>query len=137
MMTIKIALTTIAITLLLDAIWIGVNMQRYKDLVYAVQKKQMNIRVIYAALSYMCVFIALIFIAVPNALNDKRQSNPLLSSLIHGGLLGFVAYGIFNFTNAALFESYNMVTGIMDTIWGTFLFTITCYIVLIFFSKKQ
>lgn len=132
----QIALVAVVITLILDTIWIILNMNRYKDLVYAVQNKQMKVRTLYAILSYVCVFMALVFIAIPNALNDKQRSN-IGSALIHGGLLGFVIYGIFNFTNSALFENYNIVTGVMDTAWGTFLFTITCYIVLIFFSNKK
>ena len=47
-------------------------------------------------------------------------------------ILGFCAYGIFDFTNMAIFKKYNLRTAIMDTLWGAILFfsvtAITYYI---------
>ena len=47
-------------------------------------------------------------------------------------ILGFCAYGIFDFTNMAIFKKYNLRTAIMDTLWGAILFfsvtSITYYI---------
>ena len=47
-------------------------------------------------------------------------------------ILGFCAYGIFDFTNMAIFKKYNLKTPITDTLWGAILFfsvtTITYYL---------
>jgi uncharacterized membrane protein len=47
-------------------------------------------------------------------------------------ILGFCTYGIFDFTNMAIFKKYNLRTAITDTLWGAILFfsvtTITYYI---------
>ena len=47
-------------------------------------------------------------------------------------ILGFCAYGIFDFTNMAIFKKYNLRTAITDTLWGAILFfsvtTITYYL---------
>ena len=47
-------------------------------------------------------------------------------------ILGFCAYGIFDFTNMAIFKKYNLKTAITDTLWGAILFfsvtTITYYL---------
>jgi uncharacterized membrane protein len=47
-------------------------------------------------------------------------------------ILGFCAYGIFDFTNMAIFKKYNLRTAITDTLWGAILFfsvtAITYYI---------
>ena len=40
-------------------------------------------------------------------------------------ILGFCAYGIFDFTNLAIFKKYTLKTAIMDTLWGAILFYIT------------
>ena len=40
-------------------------------------------------------------------------------------LLGFLTYGIFDFTNMALFSKYDIFIAIQDTIWGGILFMIT------------
>ena len=47
-------------------------------------------------------------------------------------ILGFCTYGIFDFTNMAIFKKYNLKTAISDTLWGAILFfsvtTITYYL---------
>ena len=47
-------------------------------------------------------------------------------------ILGFCTYGIFDFTNMAIFKKYNLRTAITDTLWGAILFftvtSITYYI---------
>ena len=47
-------------------------------------------------------------------------------------ILGFCTYGIFVFTNMAIFKKYNLKTAITDTLWGAILFfavtTITYYL---------
>ena len=43
-------------------------------------------------------------------------------------ILGFCAYGIFDFTNLAIFKNYTLKTAIMDTLWGAILFYITTLI---------
>jgi uncharacterized membrane protein len=39
-------------------------------------------------------------------------------------ILGFCVYGIFDFTNMAIFKKYNLKTAISDTLWGAILFFI-------------
>ena len=47
-------------------------------------------------------------------------------------ILGFCAYGIFDFTNLAIFKNYYFKTAIIDTLWGAILFftvtSITYYV---------
>ena len=43
-------------------------------------------------------------------------------------ILGFCAYGIFDFTNLAIFKNYTLKTAIMDTLWGAILFYVTTLI---------
>lgn len=49
-------------------------------------------------------------------------------SPIDAFILGLCVYGIFDFTNYALFKNYSFFTGLVDTIWGGILF----YIVTLF-----
>lgn len=39
--------------------------------------------------------------------------------------LGLYSYGIFDFTNLALFERYDITTALQDIFWGGFLFGAT------------
>jgi len=43
-------------------------------------------------------------------------------------ILGFCTYGIFDFTNLAIFKNYNFKTAIIDTLWGAILFFVVTFI---------
>ena len=47
-------------------------------------------------------------------------------------LLGAAIYGIFDFTNLALFKNYNLYIAICDTLWGGILFASSHYIYTLF-----
>ena len=42
--------------------------------------------------------------------------------------MGLIIYGIFDFTNLAIFERYSVGVGLADVAWGTFLFTLVTYL---------
>lgn len=44
-------------------------------------------------------------------------------------LLGLVAYGVYDFTNLALFSNWRLTTAVMDTLWGGTLFYLTTMLV--------
>ena len=50
-------------------------------------------------------------------------------------ILGFCTYGIFDFTNMAIFKKYNLRTAITDTLWGAILFFIVTWIT--YYVKKS
>ena len=49
-------------------------------------------------------------------------------SILYGGLLGLIIYGIFDLTNLIVFKKYLLNVALMDIAWGTFLFSITTLI---------
>jgi len=50
-------------------------------------------------------------------------------------ILGFCTYGIFDFTNMAIFKKYNLRTAITDTLWGAILFFTVTWIT--YYVKKS
>ena len=46
-------------------------------------------------------------------------------SHLNAFLLGIIIYGVFDFTNMAIFNKYELKIAILDTLWGGILFTIT------------
>jgi uncharacterized membrane protein len=52
----------------------------------------------------------------------------LRSSLLHGALLGFVVYGVYDFTNRAVLDAYPVAMVVVDIMWGTGLFTAVTYL---------
>ncbi len=49
-------------------------------------------------------------------------------NLINALILGFVVYGVYNTTNLATMNKYSLKVSIIDTLWGTVLFTLVSYI---------
>jgi len=43
-------------------------------------------------------------------------------------LLGFCIYGVFDFTNVAIFKKYKYVPSVVDMFWGGILFYITTWV---------
>ena len=50
-------------------------------------------------------------------------------------ILGIVIYGTFDFTNIGIFKNYNIYTGIIDTLWGGLLLSLTTF--LFYFLKNK
>lgn len=126
---IKRAVIAIILLLIFDFIWITLNYSRYNTLVSNVQGSKMNTKIVSAILAYTLMIIGLIYIVFPLVDKDTSQ-NKLLKALKYGGLFGLVVYGIYNFTNYAIFDNYSLSIGLTDTLWGTFVYFIVTYIAL-------
>jgi uncharacterized membrane protein len=50
-------------------------------------------------------------------------------------LLGIVIYGVYEFTNSALFTKWKLLTVLMDTLWGGCLLAITTWLMKKIFIK--
>ena len=55
---------------------------------------------------------------------NKRQS------ILDAFLLGISVYGVYETTNYAIFKDWNPLIGLVDTIWGGILFSITYFLYL-------
>ena len=74
-----------------------------------------------AALFYVGYLAAILFFAVRPALADKRVA----TAVLHGAVLGAVAYGTYTLTNYAIFSQWSVLLVVSDIGWGTFLTAIT------------
>lgn len=118
----------IIVLLILDFIWINLTKNMYNKLVQGVQSgKPIKVNIVGAFIAYTLMIIAFVFLIYPIASQNTKHS-VLIKSLKYGALFGFVAYGIYNATNYAIFTNYNHITAIIDTLWGTFVFFIATYI---------
>lgn len=114
--------------LVVDFIWLTLMKPHYNSLVRGVQRRPLVVNMYGAVFSYVCVLGSIFLFALPavkTAIKSKKYS-PLAASFIFGGMLGFFIYGVFNFTNIAIFSNYDMNMAAIDTLWGTVLYTITC-----------
>jgi len=50
------------------------------------------------------------------------------ASVLDAFLLGLVIYGVFEFTNMALFDNWRITTVLLDATWGGILFALTTFL---------
>ena len=112
--------------LILDITWISLSKNMYAGMVQAVQNSPMDVSFIFAIIAYILMILGFVYLVIP--LLDSK--NILFSSIRNGGLFGFVVYGIYNATNLAIFKKYKWWIGMIDTLWGTIVYTLVSYIYL-------
>lgn len=118
--------------LLIDIAWLTLMKPMYESLVRRVQKAPLHVNTYGAIASYIIVIALLVMYAFPQALDavQNKKYTIITASIRFGGVLGLLSYGMFNATNYAIFEYYSLKSAIVDTIWGTTIFTIAVYLYL-------
>ena len=143
-MNIYVKYLIVAIVLMvLDVAWILMNLSGYSKAVIAVQKSPMRLRNEHAIIAYIIILFSIFYVAIPfttqniknldsnsNA-NAANVANKLLKSFMYGGAVGFSIYGIYNFTSLAIYKDMDTSIGIIDTLWGTTLYTLTTFVYLL------
>ena len=93
----------------------------FEKTVAAIQNSSLVVNIAPAVFTYILMAILLNYFIIS-----------VHKSAFDAFILGFCTYGIFDFTNMAIFKKYNLRTAITDTLWGAILFfsvtTITYYL---------
>ena len=100
--------------LALDSVYLSnIGGPLFAKMVKGIQKDEMKINMFGAIGSYLLLILVLYkFIIVER----KSPSDAFL--------LGFCIYGVFDFTNIAIFKNYSLLPALLDTLWGGVLFYI-------------
>ena len=106
------------IMLLLDAMYLAATRSIFGAVVAKIQRVAMQFRLEGAVI----VYALLVFGLYKFIISERR---PVKDAAI----LGLVIYGVFDFTNYAIFKNYDMATALMDTAWGSTLMALTTYLV--------
>ncbi len=111
-------LLTAASLLALDGAYLYLNGSTFGRVVRSIQGQKMSIRKSALILVYpLMLFGLLYFIIWP----DKPPSD--------AALLGLLVFGVFTFTNNAIFKDWVYPATLLDTLWGPVLFAATTFIV--------
>ena len=70
-----------------------------------------------AALFYIFYTVAVVILAT----NPASASQSLTTAIGLGAVLGFAAYGTYDFTNLATLRNWPVAITVVDLMWGTFL----------------
>ena len=107
-----------AIMLLLDSVYLSnIGGRIFGKMVKNIQSHEMKINIYGAIGAYTLMFIALYkFI-----LSERKPPSDAF-------ILGLCIYGIFDFTNYAIFKKYNMLIGGIDMLWGGILYYVVTWL---------
>lgn len=105
------------IMLILDFIYISfIGKTLFGKMINDIQKSQIKFSYLGAIMSYLFLSLAFYYFII-----SKN------GSVFDAFILGIVIYGVFDFTSIALFKSYDLLIGILDTLWGGILFSLTAF----------
>jgi uncharacterized membrane protein len=108
--------STMAVFLAIDAVWLTAMASRlYRRHIGDLLADAFN--PVPAVLFYLIYAVGIVVFAIGPALGSGR----LLTALIHGALLGFVAYAAYDLTNHATLRGWPVVITVIDICWGTLL----------------
>ena len=112
-------LTSLTTLLCLDALWIGLIMRPFysKHLGHLFAD---TISVLPAAAFYLMYPLGLTFFVIA-----PHVKGPLTTTIVLGALLGFIAYGTYDFTNQATLKDWPLIVTIVDLAWGTIVTALT------------
>ena len=105
------------IMLILDFIYISfIGKTIFEKMITNIQKSPIKFSYLGAIMSYLFLSLAFYYFII-----SKN------GSVLDAFILGIVIYGVFDFTSIALFKSYDLLIGIIDTLWGGILFSLTAF----------
>ncbi len=126
MLKLKHRLISTTTLLILDLLWITLFMgSRYKKMIKAIQGSSMTTNMFYAFIAYTLMVIGLNHFVLPRIDVKNVTIKDCLSS---GFMFGLVVYGVYDFTIGALVKKWDMQLGVIDVLWGGFVYFISCYI---------
>ena len=98
--------------LALDSVYLStIGGPLFSTMVKGIQNKEMKLNMYGAIGSY----ILLILVLYKFIIMERR-------SLTDAFILGLCVYGVFDFTNIAIFHNYKLLPALIDTVWGGILF---------------
>jgi uncharacterized membrane protein len=103
---------------LIDSVYLYFAKDFFKFQVKSIQRVPLSLRMYATALCY----ISLIFLLYYFILREKKTVKDAF-------LLGLGVYAVYETTNLAIFQRWQPITAIIDTLWGGFLFALTTQIV--------
>ncbi len=112
------------LTVTIDFMWIQLVMKdQYNKMIPDIQNDSMIVRILPTLLAYVVIILSVLLFSLPKISRETR----LKDSLLYGGLLGMLMYGMFSFTNYAIISKWNMKVVLLDVVWGFILYTIVSY----------
>lgn len=109
---------------ILDMIFLKMNERTFHNQIINVQRVVLQPNYTAIMITYFLLFFTICYFII----RPHRDINEAF-------LLGFLIYGIFEFTNMSIFKKWEWMTALMDTLWGGLLFSLTTQGTYLYFSR--
>ena len=106
--------------IVLDFIWFS-----FTKNIYHVTNNTINIYALLVVWLFICSALAV------------QRPKSYYEALVYSLLVGFVIYGVFNFTNFAILKEWKFEIVIMDTLWGAFNCAIAGSLIYLLYWKNK
>jgi len=122
----RIRLISTFTLIILDILWIYFFMgNRYIILIKNIQNSSAEFKYEYAIIAYILMILGLNLFVLPLINIDNITLCDCFSKAF---LFGVILYGVYNFTNASIFNNWDMNIAIYDMLWGGTVYFLSCYI---------
>ena len=113
-MNIKQILISGSVMLLLDFIYLSSLGNFFNKMIKSIQGTKIKFNIVGAIMCYILLIVGLNYFII-----GKKKS------IADAFLLGIVIYGVYEFTNYAILDKWNIKAVALDTLWGGILFALT------------
>jgi uncharacterized membrane protein len=124
----KHLLIALILFLVLDALYLGSTTNHWNNVLLRIQGDKLSLKLIPA----ICVYILIFFGWYHFVYSSYLVHNSINTAIKDAFLLGLTTYGIYEFTNYAIFDKWDITSVLMDMSWGAILYTLVTYLTLTF-----
>ncbi len=121
-----LGVTAVAI-LAIDLIVLKILSKMWSKTIEKVQKTPFKVNPFYGIAAYVLMIFGLNYFVL--GFGSGFKSIPTNQLVTKAFVFGIVVYGIFDFTNLAIFTNYDLKTGLIDILWGGILMALVTWIV--------
>ena len=100
----------------IDAVYLNTVSNYFNSQVKAIQGSELRLNMVSTVLAYLVITLGVYYFMVEKKFTMKDMA-----------ILGAFTYGIYEFTNKALFDKWYWKTVVLDGLWGGVLFSIIHY----------
>lgn len=129
MTTLKPALIAFVLFIIFDFLWLGYVMKDFNVRALAeigrIEGGEFKVKYWAAACAYLLMALSIVIYILP----QLSPGDSMLTVFLRGAVMGFIVFGVFDFTNMAILKSYPLTFVAADIAWGTFNYGLVTFIV--------
>ena len=110
---------------LIDFPYLYLNRNLYIQKTKAISGRELTSRYYSAGIVYLALALGIVVLVIPRVSINEGIGAIIRDSILYGGVFGIATYATFDFTVHFMFKDWDIITSIMDTLWGAVLCSVT------------